>query len=63
MGIHAPPVPGLAAGNWTSGVAVHFAYRALAYAVDDAIYAAMQDGRMEKIFADYGLTHKAPEYR
>lgn len=44
-------------------VAVHMAYRALGYAVDEAIYAAMQDGRMDEIFTRYGLTHVVPKYR
>ncbi|MEO9780101.1 MAG: transporter substrate-binding domain-containing protein [Sedimentitalea sp.] len=63
LGLHAPPLPGFAAGNWTAGVAVHFAYRPLAYAVDDAIVAAIGDGRLEQIFADHGLTFRAPELR
>ncbi|MRU14563.1 amino acid ABC transporter substrate-binding protein [Roseovarius sp. A21] len=63
LDLHNPPLPGFAVGKWVSGVAVHFAYRALGYAVDDAIYAAMQDGRMTEIFTRYGLTHVAPKYR
>lgn len=63
LDLHAPPLPGFAVGEWTSGVAVHFAYRALGYAVDDAIYAAMQDGRMADIFARHGLTHRPPVLR
>ena len=63
LGVHTPPLPGFAAGNWTSGVAVHFAYRGLSYAVDDAIVAAIQDGRMQAIFQDYGLTFNPPELR
>ena len=63
LGIHSPPLPGFAVGKWTSGVAVHFAYRGLSYTVDDVINAAIQDGRMEQIFQKYGLTYTAPEYR
>ncbi len=63
LDIHSPPLPGFAVGQWVSGVAVHMAYRALGYAVDDAIYAAMQDGRMAEIFNRYGVTHVVPEYR
>ncbi|WP_058312696.1 substrate-binding periplasmic protein [Shimia thalassica] len=63
LAVHTPPLPGFAVGSWTAGVAVHFAYRPLAYAVDDAIYAAIQDGRIEAIFADYGLTYRPPELR
>ena len=63
LDIHAPPLPGFAVGNWTSGVAVHFAYRGLSYAVDDAIYAALQDGRIAEIFRQYGLSHYPPKLR
>ncbi|MDP2519763.1 substrate-binding periplasmic protein [Shimia thalassica] len=63
LAVHTPPLPGFAVGSWTAGVAVHFAYRPLAYAVDDAIYAAIQDGRIEAIFAKYGLTYRPPELR
>jgi ABC-type amino acid transport substrate-binding protein len=63
LDLHAPPLPGFAVGSWTVGVAVHFAYRPLAYAVDDAIFAAMQDGRMQRIFDDYGVTFRPPELR
>lgn len=63
IGIHAPPLPGFALNKWTIGVAVHFSYRPLGYAVDDAIFGAIQDGRMEQIFTDYGLTFSPPELR
>ena len=63
LDVHTPPLPGFAVGTWVSGVAVHTAYRALGYAVDDAIYSAMQDGRMDEIFTRYGVTHVVPKYR
>lgn len=63
LALHTPPLPGFAVGEWTVGVAVHFSYRALAYAVEDAILAAIQDGRMEAIFAKYGLSFSPPELR
>lgn len=63
LAVHTPPLPNFAVGQWTSGVAVHFAYRQLAYAVDDAIVAAIADGRMARIFADYGLSFHPPELR
>ncbi len=63
LAMHTPPLPGFSVGNWTVGVAVHFAYRPLAYAVDDAIVAAIADGRLERIFSDHGLTFHAPELR
>ena len=59
--VYAPPLPNFAVGKWTVGVAVHMSYRPLSYAVDDAIFAALGDGRIEQIFQNYGLTFLAPE--
>ncbi|WP_040104350.1 substrate-binding periplasmic protein [Phaeobacter gallaeciensis] len=59
--VHQPPLAGFAVSQWTLGVAVNFRYRPLSYAVDDAIYAALQDGRIAEIYAQYGLSHAAPE--
>lgn len=61
VGVHQPPLAGFAVSRWTLGVAVNFRYRPLAYAVDDAIAAALADGRIETIFASYGLTFQPPE--
>ncbi|WP_319824445.1 substrate-binding periplasmic protein [Thalassovita sp.] len=63
LAVHTPPLPGFAVGKWTVGVAVHFSYRPLAYAVDDAIVAAIEDGRIGQIFAAYGLSFFPPELR
>ncbi|WP_372885434.1 substrate-binding periplasmic protein [Shimia sp.] len=63
VAVHTPPLPGFAAGSWTVGVAVHFAYRPLAYAVEDAIHAAISDGRMAAIFHAHGLSYRPPELR
>ena len=62
VGVHAPPLPGLAVGTWTVGMAVRHNWRALYYSVDDAIRAAVADGRMEKIYADHGLSWTAPDW-
>ncbi|MFZ3581585.1 substrate-binding periplasmic protein [Loktanella sp. DJP18] len=59
--IHQPPLPGLAVGTWTIGLAIHTRYRYLGYAVDDAIRAALDDGRIAAIFAAHGLTYDAPQ--
>lgn len=59
--VHVPPLPGLARGRWTLGVAVHQSHRDVSYAVDDAIAAGLADGRIAAIFADYGLTFTEPE--
>lgn len=61
IALHEPPLPGLAKARWTLGTGEHFAYRPLAYAVDDAIAAGLADGRIEAIFESYGLTHQPPE--
>lgn len=63
LAVHTPPLPGFAVGKWTVGAAVHFSYRELAYTVEDSILAAIQDGRMEAIFAKYGLSFAPPALR
>ena len=62
LGVHTPPLPGLALGVWTLGVAVRHNWRPLSYAVDDAIHQAVQDGRMKKIFGKYGLSYTPPKW-
>ncbi|MBF9036716.1 transporter substrate-binding domain-containing protein [Rhodobacterales bacterium HKCCE2091] len=61
IAVHTPPMAGLAVGDWTVGLAVHFAWRPLGYAVDDAVWAALDDGRIEAIFERHGLTFEPPE--
>lgn len=61
IAIHQPPLPGFARSSWTLGVGVNFRYRPLAYAVDGAVQTALEDGRIEAIFAEFGLTWTAPE--
>lgn len=63
LAVHRPPLAGLAAHEWTIGLGVHFAYRPLAYSVDDAIWAALADGRIAAIYERYGLTHLPPGER
>jgi hypothetical protein len=50
-------------GKWTVGVGIHFAYKPLGYAVDDIIFAALNDGRLQTIFSNYGVTLSPPELR
>lgn len=59
--VHVPPMPGFANGKWTLGVAVHHSHRDLAYAVDDAIAAALADGRIAALFVAQGLHFTPPE--
>ena len=60
LAVHEPPLVGLTRGKWTLGVAVNFQHKDLAYAVDDAIGAALADGRIAAIFQAYGLTFEPP---
>ncbi len=60
VGVHTPPLAGLSTGKWPIGLAVRFNWRPLSYAADDAITAALQDGRIKAIFESYGLTHTVP---
>lgn len=59
--VHQPPLPGFSLGAWTVGIAVHHSHRDLAYALDDAVAAALADGRLARIFAARGLTFTPPE--
>ncbi len=61
IAIHKPPLAGFAVSHWTVGVAVHMRYRALGYAVDDAIRAGLEDGRIAAIFAAHALSHLPPD--
>jgi polar amino acid transport system substrate-binding protein len=60
IAVHQPPLPGLAKDEWTLGLAVHMSHRALGYAVDDAIAAALQDGRIAAIYEAHGLSFRPP---
>lgn len=61
LGVHEPPLLGLARPSWTLGLAISFQHRDLGYAVDDAIAAALADGRIAQIFADHGVSFEPPE--
>ncbi|MGO4913986.1 amino acid ABC transporter substrate-binding protein [Pseudogemmobacter sp. W21_MBD1_M6] len=61
MAVHAPPYPGLVSDKWTLGVAIRQNFRQLAYAVDDAIAAALADGSVAAAFAAQGLSYTAPD--
>lgn len=61
LAVHQPPLAGFAVSKWTLGVAVNFRFRPLSYTVDDAIYAALSDGRIADIYASYGLSFHPPE--
>lgn len=61
VAVHLPPLPGFARARWTVGIAVHHSHRDLAYALDDAIAAALADGRIAAAYAAYGLTFSPPD--
>lgn len=61
LAVHEPPLLGLAKSKWTLGVAVSGQHRPLGYAVDDAIAAALEDGRIAAIFAKYGVSFQPPD--
>jgi ABC-type amino acid transport substrate-binding protein len=60
IAVHAPPLPGLSVGTWTIGMAVRMNWRALSYSCDDAVRAAVADGRMARIYADHRLSWLPP---
>lgn len=60
LAMHEPPLVGFARGKWTLGVGVNFQHKDLGYAVDDAIAAALADGRIAAIFENWGVTFEPP---
>ncbi|HQU68556.1 MAG TPA: transporter substrate-binding domain-containing protein [Albidovulum sp.] len=61
LAVHRPPLPNFSLGTWTVGIALHMSHRDLGYAADDAISAALGDGRIPAIYAALGLGYIAPE--
>jgi ABC-type amino acid transport substrate-binding protein len=61
VAVHAPLLPGFQLSRWTLGLAVHTSHRDLGYAVDDAVAAALADGRIAAIHAAYGLDFTPPD--
>lgn len=61
LGVDEPPLPGLAMREWPVGVATAFyTARMLAFEVDDILTAAVEDGRIAAIYADFGLSWSPP---
>jgi ABC-type amino acid transport substrate-binding protein len=61
LAVESGPLPGLAVGTWPIGVATAFyTARMLSYEVDDIITAAVEDGRIAAIYAEFGLTWDTP---
>ncbi len=62
LAINQPVFVGLAVDHWTLSIATKDTYRDVSYAVDDAIATLLQDGTIEKIYQDAGLTFQPPDY-
>ncbi len=60
FGIGKTAPAGLAQGNWSYGFAVRTNYRDLYYAVEEALAAAVADGRIKAIYEKAGLTYNPP---
>ena len=56
ISVHEPPFVGLERSKWTLGLALSMQHRPLAYAVDDIIGQAVQDGRLQAIYDAHGAT-------
>ena len=56
-----PPMPGIVRSRWAIGMAVKENSRDLGYAVGDIIDALAASGRMQEIYAQYGVTYEPPQ--
>ncbi|MFZ6049310.1 substrate-binding periplasmic protein [Pseudomonas sp. CR3202] len=52
--------PNLGQPEWDIGMAVHESNRQLANALEETLDAMVRDGRMEKLYAGYGLRYELP---
>lgn len=57
-----PALVNFSLNEWTIGIAVNFRYRELYYTVDGIIADMIKDGRMQKIFDQYGVNYSKPVY-
>lgn len=63
LAVHKHPLPAFSVGVWFAGAAIHFSHKPLAYTVDDVIYAALSDGRIQAFFDQYNVTLSPPTLR
>ena len=63
LDIHSPLLPAFSVGTWTIGAAIHFSHKPLSYTVDDIIYDALNDRRINDIFKRYNVTLSPAELR
>lgn len=60
--LHSPTLISFSIAEWTIGVAVRHTYRELSYGVDDAINAAVKNGKIEEIFNSYNVNYIPPKW-
>nr|WP_314485620.1 transporter substrate-binding domain-containing protein [uncultured Pseudomonas sp.] len=53
--------PSLGKQAWEIGMAVHESNRQLAYALEETLEAMIRDGRMQALYARYGMRYEVPE--
>ncbi|BAQ73861.1 MULTISPECIES: substrate-binding periplasmic protein [Pseudomonas] len=53
--------PNMGKQVWEIGMAVHESNRQLAYAVEEALEGLIRDGRLQALYARYGLRYEVPE--
>lgn len=53
--------PSLGKQVWEIGMAVHESNRQLAYALEETLEAMIREGRMQALYAHYGLRYEVPE--
>ncbi|MFJ2683531.1 substrate-binding periplasmic protein [Pseudomonas sp. NPDC087342] len=53
--------PNMGKQRWEIGMAVHESNRQLSYAVEEALEALIREGKVQAIYAGYGLQYEVPE--
>ncbi|WP_213939131.1 transporter substrate-binding domain-containing protein [Pseudomonas sp. dw_612] len=53
--------PNMGKQRWEIGMAVHESNRQLSYAIEEALEALIRDGKVQAIYAGYGLQYEVPE--
>ena len=53
--------PNMGKQVWEIGMAVHESNRQLAYAVEEALEGLIRDGRLQALYARYGLRYEVPQ--
>ena len=58
-----PPMPGIVRTGWPIGIAIKHDSRDLGYAVGDVLTEMIDSGRMQELFASYGVQWLPPEIK